>query len=544
MADSRATGPWRRHRCPAVRRPGRSPFARARGLAVPILLAALALGGCYGDRSASDSGGRGRGRDHRSDVTPAVEIVQARRGALPLEETLNGVVKARNQVAIRPQIEASVREVLVRSGDAVAKGQPLVRLDDLALADQVRQAEANLRLAEGQAAEARAGVAEVEAQVTRTRALAAQKLVPQMQLDTQEAQLDAAQAQAEQAAARVDQARATLGERRSQMAKTVVRSPVAGRVGQRNAEVGMLATPATTLFLVGDFDQLRVEVPLTEAMLGHVEEGTPVEIRSQALGPEQGEDPIRARISRISPFLEEGSFSTTGEIDLENPEGRLRPGMFVEVSVLYGTSRQATLVPASALWEDPETGDRGVYVSDEFGRENPGEVRLFPAAHAAGPISERAYGFRLQPVEVLAQGRGTAGVTGIEPGAWVASVGQHLLHQESEDETAEAETASGKAAPEAGGRGAGGPAATPGAPTAHVRPTTWASVLGIERLQREDLLREFLAKQRIVARALGTEIPASAETVDEVLRRAAASGSAAPPRDTAAAPNASSPGGH
>lgn len=500
MPDSSAS-PFRRGR-----RCAGAVFARLARLVAPLLAAAL-VAGCYGDRPDPGRRGRGgRGGHEHSNVTPAVEIVQARRGSLPLEEKLNGVVKARNQVAIRPEIEATVREVLARSGDAVAEGQPLVRLDDPPLADQVRQAEASLRLAEGQAAEARAGVAEVEAQVTRTRALADQDLVPQMQLDTQEAQLDAAQAQAEQAQARVDQARATLGERRAQAAKTVVRSPVAGRVGQRNAEVGMLATPTTTLFLVGDLSELRVEVPLTEAMLGHVREGTPVEIRSRALGKE----PIRARISRVSPFLEEGSFSTTGEIDVDNRDGRLRPGMFVEVSVLYGTSREATLVPASAVWEDPGTGDRGVYVSAEFGREHPGRVQLYPAAHAAGPISDKAYAFRLVPVEVLAQGRGIAGVQGLEAGAWVASVGQNLLHRESEDDEAEAETGAGEsAAPESSE-----------APTARVRPTTWQSVLGIERLQREDLLHDFLAQQRLVARALGTEIPENPEKVDEVLRRA------------------------
>ncbi len=437
----------------------------------------------------------------------------------------------------------------MRSGDAVTEGQPLVRLDDQALADQVHQAEANLRLAEGQAGEARARVAEVKAQVTRTRALAAQNLVPAMQLDTQEAQLDAAQAQAEQAAARVDQARATLSERRSRRAKTVVTSPVAGRVGQRNAEVGMLATPSTILFLVGDFDEIRVEVPLTETMLGHVREGTPVEIRSRSLGPEPGQDSIQARLSRISPFLEEGSFSTTGEIDVDNRDGRLRPGMFVEVSVLYGTSRQATLVPASAVWEDPETGDRGLYVSEEFGRENPGQVRLYPAAHAAGPLSERAYAFRLQPVEVLAQGRGVVGVRGVEPGVWVASVGQHLLHQQSEDREAEAETASEGPAPKAAAGAsaedstAPTAATAPTAPTAHVRPTTWESVLGIERLQREDLLQEFLDKQRIVAHALGTEIPDSSAKVDEVLRRAAAEKGEAPgPPDGSRPPTAPAPG--
>lgn len=454
-------------------------------LSTAAVLALASLVGCAGEDLAGPGDVPG--------PVPAVEAALARSGSLPLEERLSGVVKAQNQVAIRPEISAPVTEVLVRSGDAVERGQPLVRLQEDTLRDQLRQSEAALRLAEAQAREARARVAELEAQVTRTRALAEEELVSRLRVETQEAQLEAAEAAAAQDAARVEQARATVRERRTAMARSVVRAPVSGRVGQRNAEVGMLVDPGTVLFLIGNLEQVRVEIPLTEAMLSHIEEGLPVRLASESLA-----EPLRAELSRISPFLEEGNFSTVGEIDVDNRDGRLRPGMFLTADVLYGESERSTLIPTAALWEDPRTGVLGVFVvggmdgvappaepideTSERLSKSPPDVAPAesPESRRAEPIPKTVHPAGLRPVEVLAEGRGTTGVRGIEPGEWVVTVGQQLL--------------AGKESPRA-----------------RVRPVTWERVFQLQALQREDLLRGFLERQRRSARERGAEIPSSAE---------------------------------
>jgi HlyD family secretion protein len=431
------------------------------------LLAGLAVTGCSPSETERPEG---------AAPVPAVEAVRARSGALPLEERLNGVVKARNQVEIRPEISARVEEVAVRTGEAVRRGQPLVRLREDELREQLRQAEAAVRLEEASGRGAAARAAEVEAQVVRARELAAQALISRLQLDTLEAQLLGAQAASDEAAARVQQARATLMERRSALAKTVVRSPVDGRVGRRNVEPGMLVDPATLLFEVGDLDQLRVEIPLTSRMLAVIRAGQPVVIRAASPG-----EPLRARLSRISPFLAETSFSTTGEIDLDNPDGRLQPGMFVNVDVLYGESASATLVPAGAVWEDPRTGQAGVYVATL-----PAAIRE-PDGGEAAPLSAEAHPVAFRTVEVVAAGRDAVGVRGVAAGDWVVTVGQNLLHAD----------ASG---------------------SARVRPVSWERVLALQGLQKEDLLRGFLAEQQRVARERGATPPSVAEFVAEASR--------------------------
>jgi multidrug efflux pump subunit AcrA (membrane-fusion protein) len=73
-----------------------------------------ALSGC------SDSDGEAR-LPSGDELAPAVEVVRARQGIVPLQERIGGVVRAENQVSIRSEITAPIREVLVRNGDAVRR---------------------------------------------------------------------------------------------------------------------------------------------------------------------------------------------------------------------------------------------------------------------------------------------------------------------------------------------------------------------------------------------------------------------------------------
>ncbi len=320
------------------------PFALAAGL----LLFALAC----------NSGG---GAEQRGEApTPSVEAVAARQGALPLVQRLSGVVKATNQVAINPEIGGVITEVLVRDGDAVKAGQPLLRLRDKEYRDRLAQAAASLQIAEAQQRQAAALAKEAASELARAQGLAAEDLVSKAQLEAAETKAASAQAALDLADARVAQARAGLSEQEQNLAQTEIRAPVAGRVGGRNAEVGMRVDSGTRLFTLGQLDHLIVEIVITDTMLAYLEVGQPAEI----LPGERAADPLRARLTRISPFLHPVTHSTEGELEVANAEGRLTPGMFVTVDVFYGESEQATLVPLSALYELPTTGATGVFVTE------------------------------------------------------------------------------------------------------------------------------------------------------------------------------------
>jgi multidrug efflux pump subunit AcrA (membrane-fusion protein) len=173
------------------------------------------------------------------------------------------------------------------------------------------------------------------------------------------------------------------------------------------------------------------------------------------LAPGDGAAPITAAVSRISPFLQQGLFSAEVEIDVPDDTGSLLPGMFVTVDIFYGESAPATLVPTSALFDNPATGEQGVYVSAA-----PPEA--VPAGEGGRPAP---VGVQFRPVEIVAQAPESAGVKGVAPGEWVVVVGQHLLAQERE-------------------------------PMARVRAVEWNRIMELQQLQREDLLREFMERQQ------------------------------------------------
>jgi hypothetical protein len=134
--------------------------------------------------------------------------------------------------------------------------------------------------------------------------------------------------------------------------------------------------------------------------------------------------------------------------------------MFVTVDVYYGESEQATLIPLSALYENPGTGATGVFVSEsELNQEAVGSMSNGQGISLTNPVS-----FEFIPVEILARGRMRAGITGIEPDKWVVTIGQELLGTESA--------------------------------MARVRPVHWEWVHELQNLQRQDLLREVMQQQQ------------------------------------------------
>lgn len=399
-------------------------------------------------------GSEEEGGDEFSQILPAVEAVQAQFGSLPLEERLNGIVRAANQVDIYPEISAPIESVAVQNGDQVRKEDVLVQLRDGEYRERLRQADANLRISQAQEKQALAALGEVESQIKRLRVLAERDLTSDLELEQVEAQMESAEANYELAQARVEQARASVEEQRDALDQTRIVAPVDGTVGQRNAEIGMQVSPGTRLFTIGDLSESKITINLTEAMLSYIETGQNVRIFSENLA----DTVLTAEVSRISPFLGAGNFSTEGEIDINNTGRVLMPGMFVTVDVLYGESEQATIIPLSAIHRKPQTGVTGVYVAPSFGIES--ELMEQPEDGETANLSNPT-DVEFVPIRVIAQGREAAGVTGIRSGQWVVTVGHNLLERDNSGQ-------------------------------ARIRPSTWNNIMEMQQLRPQDLLDDIM----------------------------------------------------
>ncbi len=398
-----------------------------------------------------------------SEVLPAVEAVEAQFGSLPLEERLNGVVRAANQVDIYPEIAAPIEQVLVQNGEQVQQGDVLVQLRDSEYRERLRQAEASLRISIAQEKQALAALGEVESEIKRIRVLAERDLTSDLELEQAEAQLKSAEANYELAQARVAQAEASVEEQRDALDQTQIVAPVSGTVGQRNAEIGMQVSSSTRLFTIGDLSQSKITINLTERMLSYINTGQSVRIFSENLT----DTVLTAEISRISPFLGAGNFSTEAEIDIDNPDRVLMPGMFVTVDVLYGESEQATIIPLSAIHRNQQTGVTGVYLASSFGLES--ELTESTDGENEASLSNPT-DIEFTPIQVIARGRDAAGVTGIRSGQWVVTVGHNLLQRDNSGQ-------------------------------ARIRPSSWENIMEMQELRPEDLLDEIMNNNNVVESA-------------------------------------------
>ncbi len=417
-----------------------------------LIIALLWLASCA---SGDEDNGR---QGQRGGYTPTVEVVQTVTGALPLEERLTGTVRARNQTDITPEISGQVTEVLVRSGQRVTAGQPLVKLRDNEVRERVRQAESGLEIARAQVRQAEVNLEREQSRLNRVETLMVRNLESELELETIRAEVASAEASLQLSKAQKSQAESVLEERKNDLEHTIIKAPISGFVGTRQVEVGQAVNTSSVLFQIGDTEMMEIRISLNERMLSYIREGQSVNISSPVLG----ENVIQTQLTRISPFLNPVTNATIAEIEVENTDGILKSGMFVTIDILYGESEQAVLIPNNALYTHPQDGRRGVYVTADFETEiefedEPGADR--PPVQGPVPVE-------FVPVNIVAQGRLISGVSGIQSGDYVVTVGHNLI---------------------ASGRN-----------EARVRVMSWDRILELQQMQSRDLLdmiREKMARR-------------------------------------------------
>lgn len=259
--------------------------------------------------------GPARGGPDRSKPVPvAIEAVRER----PWRDELRalGTVAAHESVTVTAKVSETVEQVHFESGEAVARGAPLVTLSG-------RQQQAAL-------ASAQATAEEAERQYQRQSQLAGQQLIARSALDAQRATRDAARAQ-------VAQVRANLSDR-------VIRAPFAGVLGIRQVSPGALVTPGTAVATLDDLHRVYVDFPVPETELAGVAPGQAVAGTTSAWAGRS----FDGTVDVVSSRLDTASRAAMVRADFPNPDRALRPGMLVEVRLTRG-ERPALVVPEIAV---------------------------------------------------------------------------------------------------------------------------------------------------------------------------------------------------
>lgn len=296
--------------------------------------ASLLLGGC----DAPDEGGAGSAAapDDRIDVVTVAATVQP----LSVQIEAVGTALANESVEVTSKTTNKIVAIHFEEGDRVRRGQVLVEMD---------AAEARAELEQAQAA-----LAESESQFRRSRELYAQQALSISQLDQLEATLKSNRARVNAAQARLDD--------------TVIRASFDGRTGFRRVSVGGLVNPGTVITTLDDTSIIKLDFTVPEIYIYLLERGLPVEAASAGLPGRE----FQGKVSRIGSRVDPVTRSIPVRAHLPNPDGALRPGMFMTVQ-LHGPAAPALLVPEAAIV--PEQGRTYVFVVAE-GRVQRREVRL------------------------------------------------------------------------------------------------------------------------------------------------------------------------
>ena len=278
----------------------------------------------------------------------SVEVAPVSRGDFVASAEFVGTLQARATADLYARVNGQIVEIRADTGDRVRAGQVLARIDTGELNERVQQAQAAQRMAEATLGERRAALGIARSTADRTRALYEQQLVSQQQHDQAQAELQGAEAQVQVAQASVSQARANVGAARAELEKTLITAPFSGVVGKRHLDKGAFAATNRPVFSLVDLSTIKTTVPLTEKDAGRVRVGQAATVRLES-------DPaarFQGIVARIASVFDPNTNTTEAEVEIANPDGRLKPGMFANVSIAFAVEPGALLVPRSAVVED------------------------------------------------------------------------------------------------------------------------------------------------------------------------------------------------
>lgn len=360
-----------------------------------VLVAAVAIGllawGGYGHWQKQSAAAETQRKTR--DFVPSLRTVAASRTDKPLNLTLPGETQAFARAAIFARATGYIAERRVDIGSRVKTGDILLRIAAPDLDQQLAQAEAQLGQLEAQLLQAKAQVDQAKANVSlatvtnsRTSTLAGQGWASRQNADTsqagvlsQTANLASAEAGVKVAEANIKAQAATVDRLKALAGFKDVTAPFDGVVTTRSVDVGDLVKAdgsGTPLIGMDRDDVLRIVVNVPQYAATGVQPGVEASLKV----PQMPGRVFTGQVERSSVALLTASRTLTTQVDVPNPDGALRAGLYAYVTLKIPRTEPAVTVPAEALVfnqggtqvaiarEDGKAEWRTVHIRRDFGR--------------------------------------------------------------------------------------------------------------------------------------------------------------------------------
>ena len=290
-----------------------------------VLVLSLSVAACRGSPAAATAAA-----PKPEDAAPvAVQTAAVEQRQMPRFLPVTGSLRADRETEVAADAAGKVLETFVERGQAVRKGDPLVRLD-------VRTA----RLGETQA-RAQARLAEQNAEFAKQECARAEQLFKSNVIAQSDYDRRKTACQTSQESVASARAGAQLAEKG--VSDAIVRAPFAGVIGERYVNAGQYVGPSSRVASLFVIDPLRLELNVPEAEVASVRRNLPVEFRVAAYA-----DTFSGVVKFISPVVRAQSRDLVVEAVVPNKDARLRPGMFAAVKLRVGDA-PLPVAPAQVL---------------------------------------------------------------------------------------------------------------------------------------------------------------------------------------------------
>lgn len=283
------------------------------------------------------------------DRVPSLHVAKVKRSDAIINVTLPATTLAFTMANIYARVSGYISKRNVDIGDRVGKGDLLVEISAPEIDHQLAQAEATL--AQNKAAVAQILANKELARVTAQREdpLVRRGFESKLQGDTNRLNLQAQEAQVAVAKANVAAQEAQVKVARQQKKYLSVLAPFDGTVTKRNVNIGDLvqgdATSGTFLFTVMESEVIRTQVYVPQDQAFGLAAGVEAVVRV----PELSGRTFPGKVTRVADALQPGTRTLLAEIDIENPDGVLTPGLYCSVELHIPRKTRSLLVPASAI---------------------------------------------------------------------------------------------------------------------------------------------------------------------------------------------------
>ena len=280
----------------------------------------------------------------------AVEIAAVERGGIRDIGTFSGTLIPKSYFTIVPKISGRVKQLHADIGDRLTRGQLVAVLEDEEYQQQVIQAEADLGVAEANLEEAASAQELAAKEFDRAKALHAKGILSDAEIEAAQSAFSARDARFKVTKAQLANQRAALETARVRLSYTRIKAEwqtggEARFVGERFVNPGAMLSSNTAILSVIELQPITAVIHVTEKDYFRLRPDQPVVLTSGAFPGRE----FRGLVARVAPLLKETSREARVEVDVENADGALKPGMFVNARIEFANKTGVTVVPTSAL---------------------------------------------------------------------------------------------------------------------------------------------------------------------------------------------------